>query len=323
MSGLVQGGRHAGWAAPWLLIVLARTALAVVLAAGIAVPILTYSYAHQLVLLGGRAPTPAVHLPAADLARYRAFAAGGPPVFVVVGYDDLSRNAKVDPTRPRRTVAVATFAAQLAMLRAAGLTSVTGDQLTAYLRRGAPLPAHAVLIAFDGGHQRDWTEADSVLAHYGFTAVVFIDTSTVAGRGSGRLSWTQLSAMTASKRWTVGLDLSGAAASTAIDAHGGTGPALLEHAWLAGQHRAETTAEYQRRIRGVLDSEAADLARHGFAAPQLVSYPVGPSYPLVRVKATFDELAAVVNGQVSAGVLSVQPDEAVRGIYQRERLLPR
>ncbi len=144
------------------------------------------------------------------------------------------------------------------MLQAAGFVSVTESQLRAYLAGTAVLPRRSVLIAFDGGRERDWTVADGLLARYGFSATVFVDPARLTGRGSGYLSWTQLEQMAASGRWSVGLDLSDAGTKVALDASGTAGPAVVSHAWLPEAQRSETTAEFTARIRTVLQGEIGE-----------------------------------------------------------------
>lgn len=301
---------------------MARLILALVLAAALAVPLVSYDYARHLVLLGPRDTVAPTDVSAAELSSFQAFALNAPATFVVLGYDDLSRHAEPPARGASRTIAASSFADQLAMLRAAGFSAITAAQLQAYLTRGASLPRHAVLIAFDGGHERDWTLGDDLLARYGFSAVVFIDPDQIAGRGSGYLSWTQLTAMTASRRWSVGLDFEDVAQSVAIDASGTRGPALLEHAWQPPLSRAETSAQYAACIDRGLQGEIDVVVDHGLARPELVAYPFGSGYPLNRIASGFDELTEAVNSTVTAGVLDLDPDTDVTVAYQRERLLP-
>ena len=256
----------------------------------------------------------------ADAQSYASFAATGPSAFVVLGYSDLNPTVQPDLAHPGRTIAVSSFASQLAMLHASGFTPA---ELTAYVTHGTALPRHAVLFTFDGGRERDWTQADNVLGRYGFTAVVFVDPTLVGKRGSGYLSWTQLAAMSTSKRWQVDLDITGSSETAQVAANGVTGPAVVEHVWLPATHTVETTAQYEQRVATTLRAETAELLRHDLPAPRLVSYPFDATYPLVRVTVTFSELATVVNASFDAGVLSLATDTASSSTYQAERLLPR
>jgi biofilm PGA synthesis lipoprotein PgaB len=307
-----------------VLLLLARVGLAIVVAIGIAVPVVSYLHTRQQVLLGDRAAVPKVRLAADDLAEYRQFAASGPAAFVVLRYDDLSTHPKASSDRVTRTVGVGAFAAQLAMLKAAGFVSVSADQVAAHVRTGATLPRHAVLITFDQARQRDWNLADPVLAHYGYSALVNVDPELISSGRTSYLSWTQLTSMADSGRWSLGLDVSGAGARLPFDSQGDSGPAVLEHAWVAGGTgpAAETTAQYQARIREGLQGELDTMAAHGLARPQLLAYPFQPRYPLARAQTTFGELAAVVNSLMAAGALTMTPDTPVTEAYRAERLLP-
>ena len=208
------------------------------------------------------------------------------------------------------------------MLQTAGFTSVTADQAAAYLNGSGSLPRHAVLITFDGGRERDWTVADGLLARYGFRAVVFVDPAHVAGRGSGKLSWTQLSAMSSSGRWSVALDLSGADASVAVDA-------AATRARRSCRTPGSVTKDGPRRQPSTRPGSARCCAARsprspttGSTGPRLVMYPFDANYPLSRVAATFAELTQVVNSEVAAGVLRLAPDTSVSDFYRGERLLP-
>lgn len=314
-------GRGAGTWRPTVL--LARLLLSVVVVIGVAVPVGSYVYARRLVLLGAQVSVGRSHLSNEQLAAYRDYARSGPSGFVVLGYNDLTtRPSAKSRTTASRTVGAASFDEQLALLQAAGFTSVSPAALTAHLTDNAPLPRHSVLITFDGGRERDWTVGDELLARYGFSAVVFVDPAQVTGRGSGFLSWTQLAAMTSSGRWSVGLDFSAASATVALGAGTATGPALLTHSWLTATGAAESSAQFQDRIRAGLRSEIDTLAAHGIGGPALVRYPFGPGYPLSRSAGTFRELAEAVNSTVAAGVLTIAPDTPVTEFYRAERLLP-
>jgi hypothetical protein len=305
-----------------VLVLLARLGLIVTLAVGVAVPVWTYLYARHLVLLGDRVSSPHVHLPAQDLASYRNFVTNGPATFVVLGYDDLNTHVPKASDLNSRTVQVSTFAAQLAMLKAAGFQSVSPAEIGAYITRDAPLPKHAVLIVFNNGRERDWTLADNVLSRYGYSAVVSIDPTHVGKRGSGYLTWNQLDSMVSSKRWSVALDISGATSSAPTSEHGSTGPAILEQEWVPELGRVETAQEYEARISDVLQGELYALRTHEIPHAQLVEYPFEPGYPLDRASAAFQQLAGVVNETVSAGVLDLEPDTSVSAAYRGERLLP-
>jgi peptidoglycan/xylan/chitin deacetylase (PgdA/CDA1 family) len=81
-----------------------------------------------------------------------------------------SPSARTIITPPRR------FADQMAALAKAGYTSITPDQLLAYLRFGRTLPARPVLLTFDDASAGQYTHALPVLQRHHFTATFFIMT---------------------------------------------------------------------------------------------------------------------------------------------------
>lgn len=302
---------------------LARLGLAVVVAIGIAVPVLAYRYFHHIVLLGQQGQLPKVTLTTTELQQYRQFAGTGPATFVSIGYSDIGTHGSADDSRISQTVQAKDFAHELAMLQAAGFVSIDAQQVVAYLHGGFTLPKHAVLISFDGGRERDWTEADRILRAYHDRAVVSIDPALISGKKTPYLSWTQLRTMVASGRWSLGLDVSDAARQVPIDAHGADGPAVVEHQWLQGKGRAETTAEYKARIKTMLDSELALIDKQRLPRPPLLSEPFAAGYPLARVSDTFDEFTTVIGSMFTGSLINLVPDQAVDKQYRAERLLPR
>jgi peptidoglycan/xylan/chitin deacetylase (PgdA/CDA1 family) len=70
---------------------------------------------------------------------------------------------------PGLYVAPSEFTAQMRALKSAGWNAVTLDQVEAYWRRGAPLPAgKAIVLSFDNGYQSQYTQALPVLRQLGW-----------------------------------------------------------------------------------------------------------------------------------------------------------
>jgi peptidoglycan/xylan/chitin deacetylase (PgdA/CDA1 family) len=68
------------------------------------------------------------------------------------------------------------FEAQMAALAAARFTTITPEQLLAYLRYDTPLPPRPVLLSFDDASAGQYTNALPVLLRHGFTATFFVMT---------------------------------------------------------------------------------------------------------------------------------------------------
>jgi peptidoglycan/xylan/chitin deacetylase (PgdA/CDA1 family) len=99
----------------------------------------------------------------------------------------------------RLSVRPSVLAAQLALLRREGFTTLTFSGLVATLGRGGDLPARAVVLTFDDGYADFHREALPLLVEYGALATVFITTGWVhdASERTGTppdrmLSWRQI-----------------------------------------------------------------------------------------------------------------------------------
>jgi peptidoglycan/xylan/chitin deacetylase (PgdA/CDA1 family) len=75
------------------------------------------------------------------------------------------------------------LAAQLALLRQQGFTTLTFSRLGAALRDGAALPERPIVLTFDDGYADFHHEALPRLVRYGATATLFVTTGWVADAG--------------------------------------------------------------------------------------------------------------------------------------------
>lgn len=83
------------------------------------------------------------------------------------------------------------FESQMRYLKENGYTTITPEQLLAFLDYRSPLPRKAVMITVDDGYSSFYNVAYPILKKYGFTATLFIYTNFV-GVSSKALSWKQL-----------------------------------------------------------------------------------------------------------------------------------
>src|SRR5690242_16850447 len=110
------------------------------------------------------------------LAQLRAIPdapAHSPPVVLV--YHNISEEPGFYTVTPQA------FAAQMQLLHDSGYTTITENQLTAWLR-GGTLPPRPVLLTFDDGVEGVWQAADPILARYQQHAMAFIITGFVGTR---------------------------------------------------------------------------------------------------------------------------------------------
>jgi biofilm PGA synthesis lipoprotein PgaB len=300
-----------------------RLGIAVLTIAMLAVPTMSYRYVRQRVQLGAQQAPPELAPLAPALDREFTAAARGPGSFVVLGYHDIVPNLPRADARAvdgrRVSVGVASFVAQLRMLRLAGYRSVTAAEVADFVNVHGVLPPRAVLIAFDGARWRDWSYADPALAEYGFRATIFIDPATVRSRRGVTLSWLALRALVKTGRWSVGV--AGTQSSVPISAGGARGSALLYRQWLPDSGRAETTAEFQDRVRTSLDRQRHAIVEQGLPDPRLFSYPFQPLYPLNNADLT--ALTETMAVSFAGALLSLAQDESVDAAWAARRVLPR
>jgi len=221
--------------------------------------------------VGQRTTTPAAQLSASQLTAYANFASSEPVAApLVISYHDIEpEGSSASPY----TVSPAALEEHMAMLKAAGFTSITAEQMVAYLD-GEPIPPRSVLITFDDGAKGIWRFADRILERHGFHATAFIITSSVGTRQPYYLTWHEMRRMRDSGRWDFG--------GHTDDGHryiqGGSddndsGPYLLTREWLGDAGRLETLDEWRRRVTADLDASIARMADEGFERPLLFAHP--------------------------------------------------
>lgn len=91
------------------------------------------------------------------------------------------------------TVAPADFEQQLQYLREQGYTSVTLDEVAAYLAGKGALPAKPLVITFDDGYEDNQRMAVPLLRKYGFHGIIFVITDNIGK--PGYLTWEQMKAV--------------------------------------------------------------------------------------------------------------------------------
>lgn len=264
--------------------------------------------------------TPAASLDAADLADYRAFAAGpGAEAPVIISYHDIApgraeaRTYDVTPTALEE---------QMAMLKAAGFVSITVDQLVGYMA-GEPVPPRSVLITFDDGTKGVRTWADKILERHGFTAVAFVITGSV-DTSPYYLSWRDLRALRDSGRWDVEAHTHAGHVRVAASATpGDVGAFLLTRKWLPLEQRLETIDEWTTRVTTDLDLSITRLTDEGFRPPQLFAHPFAavsvptndPSTPALLAGIVAERFVASVANTPDATALT--PEDIAAGHLPR------
>jgi biofilm PGA synthesis lipoprotein PgaB len=220
--------------------------------------------AHQLAV-------PQVRLPPEALAAYRQLRPFRDAVPVLT-YHDLGDNK----SGSRFTVSAAEFARQMAMLRAAGFTSITAEQFEQFAAGTTELPEKPIMITFDDGASSAWRVADPILAHYNMNAVMFVITAEIGEHAPYYLSERELRTLRDSGRWDLEAHTDNGHHTIVTSPGGKVGPFLTNRQWLPAEDRYETLAEFETRIANDLDRCIAELRALG-VDPQMFAYPFSAS----------------------------------------------
>ena len=118
---------------------------------------------------------------AADSRRLAAIPPTSPSVPVLM-YHHLLRKEESTGYRGNDIVTyVEDFAAQLAWLKDHGFSTVTAEQLDAFLYDNGDLPERPVMITFDNGSLSNAVYGAPLLREKGYTAVIFVVTGKISG----------------------------------------------------------------------------------------------------------------------------------------------
>jgi poly-beta-1,6-N-acetyl-D-glucosamine N-deacetylase len=212
-----------------------------------------------------------------ELARYRDAAADAPPgsaaVPIVLSYHDVRPGGD----NGQYTLTPQNFAAQMRMLHAAGFTSLTAAQFSAYLAGDFRPPPRSVLITFDDGTRGLYTYADKILERYGMHGISFLITGHLDSDGLASdshryyLTWRQTKIMSDSGRWDFEAHTRDLHDRGPVDAQGTLAPMLTNRQYVDG--RLETLTEFRARVGTDLRQNIKDFTDHGLRRPQFFAWP--------------------------------------------------
>jgi poly-beta-1,6-N-acetyl-D-glucosamine N-deacetylase len=220
--------------------------------------------------IGRQLDTPAASITAQDRRRYWGFA-GEPDsqMPLVLAFHDIQEHpTSAYAITPQR------FESHMAMLEAAGFTSITSEQLAAYLH-GADLPPRTVMLTFDDGTHGIWTYADAILKRHRFHGIAFVITGSVEERqASYYLTWSELRRMQRSGRWDIESHSRNGHGLVKVNARGSKGPFFVSRQWLPGKNRRESLEEFANRVGEDLNGSIEDLRRNALPAPRFFAHPL-------------------------------------------------
>ena len=169
-----------------------------------------------------------------------------------------------------------------------GFHYVTLDQALAFLQGRAPagsLPSKPLLITFDDGYKTAWTGGTPILRKHRATAAMFFE-GILTGTKPERLTVDELEAMKNSGVWSLQSHGWMGHSNIVIDANGTRNPYWYANLmYLPDQHRLETRAEFEERIR-------ADL-RH---FKQAFNAKLGPIHVFAYPSGEFGQNSALLTG---------------------------
>ncbi|MCX8097732.1 MAG: polysaccharide deacetylase family protein [Casimicrobiaceae bacterium] len=260
--------------------------------------------AAAIVCLTAVAQTPLQEPPARyrlerDPARYT----GVPPerALHVLSYHEVyASEAEREAARDPLGVTVQELARQFSLLRDLGYPVVSAQALIDAIEGRATLPPNAVLLVFDDGYRSFHRHVLPLLRAFGYPAVAAIVTSwTQAGRPvtadgtsdrSGSLetsrlafmSWAELRDAVASGWVEVASHTHALHKKHAVSSFGDLAPQAATRAYESRAQRAETAAEWRRRVEADL-RESRRLIEEQLGTPaRLVVWPYGAAPPWVE-----------------------------------------
>ncbi len=165
------------------------------------------------------------------------------PVLVYHGVTDKPDGSDINLTEEQ-------FKEHMFALKRAGYTSITLNDLYAFLREGMSLPPHPILITFDDGRTDSFYNADPILDAVNFNAVMFVITeySKESKPGGYYLSDDEIKLMEKNGRWEIGSHSADGHEQWRINEAGDMGNFFSNHIWLEDQKRVETEDEFRNRI---------------------------------------------------------------------------
>ena len=251
--------------------------------------------------LSERFSTPVAQIDGRQLATFTTFAQSADPSGpIILSYHDVAPSDGTD-TSPY-TVTPERLEEQLAMLSAAGFTSVTSEQMSGFLK-GEPLPARSVFITFDDGTKGIWQYADRILERHGMSATAFVITASIGTNQPYYLTWAEMRRMRDSGRWEFGGHTDAGHRRVASSPRAGdVGPFLLTRQWLDLENRLETIDEWRSRVTADLDRSIDALVDHGFSRPLFFAHPFAAVTRPTNDPALPGELANLVGARFEASV---------------------
>ena len=165
-----------------------------------------------------------------------------------------------DRRYPSTNISLATFAAQLQLLKEEHYTVLPLGEIVRRLRRGEALPQRCAALTVDDAFKTFWTGAMPLLRKYGFPITLFVSTDAVDG--DSYMSWRELRHLVAE-----GVEI---------------GNHTAAHPYLLDRKKGESPAAWQLRVRRQIITAQRRIEKELGVTPKLFAYPYGEFDPAVE-----------------------------------------
>ncbi|MEK6956035.1 MAG: polysaccharide deacetylase family protein, partial [Nanoarchaeota archaeon] len=171
------------------------------------------------------------------------------------------------------------FKQQMSALHEEGFTTVSMQDMSAYVKGDKELPDKSILITFDDGRKDSYLNADPVLREHGYNAVMLLiskyATRTRTSASFSYMNKSLVEEMLNTGRWEIEAHAKDSHAYSVIDSDGKTGPFLTSKLWVANKSRIEYNGEYRSRINDELSAVQDDLENNFSVSINSFAYPYG------------------------------------------------
>lgn len=141
------------------------------------------------------------------------------------------------------------FREHLSALRDAGYHPIGLDDVRAFYRDGAKLPAKAVLVTFENTHKNTYFDASPVLRSLHWRGVIGVVTSHVRENSPDSILAPYLRNMVLDDTWDLACESDLGTTLVPSGPVGGESLFLSTPAWLAAEKRPEKPEEFEKRVR--------------------------------------------------------------------------
>lgn len=168
------------------------------------------------------------------------------------------------------------FKDQMFALRQAGYTTVSLEDVYAFLLGEKTLPEKSFLLTFDDGAKDSYYPVDPLLETLDYTAVTFLISEHAISPGGGYyLNPIEIRHMLETERWEIAAHTRGGHDFYPIGENGRIGHFYSNKLWLAKEGRLETAQEFAQRVRNDLSGAKEDLEKEFSVPITALAFPFG------------------------------------------------